>query len=757
MKAQARWLALATAATGLYFVLPRGGAWQAGVFLLTLVGSITLVGVQLARGLLPPVARLLFAGQVVYFSATAAWYVLPLLSRPYSFPSPIDLLFFAAYGVFGAFLFALTRIKRDRDRGHVFDVLVVTMSLLALAWRYVIDPALSTPGASSQARATAIAYPLAQLGLLALAVRLDLLAALRNSAEVAFAVWIAGELASDAAYGLTSAQGSFFYGHPLSIGWLVSYAAIGAFALDPNARRVLEPHDEEAPPSVGRRLTLLGLASLAPLTLLIAPVQLDRDESLVIGLASALSFALVLYRVSRLTVDVLEQRRLTGQLEEMTDQLRGQAFRDPLTGLANRVLLSERLTHALERPQARSSDGVSVLVIDLDGFKHVNDSMGHEAGDELLREVAARLLATVRPGDTVARPGGDEFAVLLEPADPPTAMRVAARVVESLRSPLTLGSRVVRPFASVGVAVSEEGFDAQAIMRYADVAMYAAKSSGGDRWEVYAVDRHRAVLERQRVEIELRGVAERGELVLHYQPIFELSTRNLVGCEALVRWQHPERGLLYPGAFIEAAEDSGAIVPMGLWVLDEACRQVVAWKDMLPAPVRVSVNLSRRQLRDAEVVESVEAVLQRTGVPRDLVTLELTETALMEDVATMLGVLDRLKALGVGLSMDDFGTGYSSLSDLRRLPVDIIKVDRAFVDGIAREHAEWSLTVAILQLATTLGKRTLAEGIETAAQLAHLRALGCEMGQGFLLARPMPADAFESFVFAAAEAASEWA
>jgi diguanylate cyclase (GGDEF)-like protein len=756
MKARNAWLVFGACVTVVFFLLPRGGAWQGAVFLLLLGGATALVGSRLLVGALPPVAWILFVGQIVYLAAATTWLVLPLVSGPQPFPSFIDALFFIAYAVFGLFLLALVRSKRDRDRGHMLDVLVVSISLFALAWRYVIQPAVQTPEASTAATITAVAYPLVQMGLLALAVRLDLLAAFRNSAEVALAVWIVGELAADAGYGLTSAQGSFAYGHPLSLGWMVSYVAIGAFALDRNAAVVLRPRADDEPPSVARRLTVLGLASLAPSTLLVLSGEHSRDELLVIGLASAVSFALVLYRVSRLTVDVIEQRRLTGQLEDMTHELRRQAFRDPLTGLANRVLFTERLNEAL-RARSSADETVAVLLVDLDGFKQVNDGMGHEAGDELLLEVAARLVGVVRPGDTVARPGGDEFVVLLDPADATTASRVAARVVDILRVPSRLRARTVRPVGSVGVAVADAPLDAEALMRQADVAMYAAKSAGGDRWEAYAVERHRSVLERQQFEVELRDVAERGELVLHYQPIFELATRRIVGCEALLRWQHPERGLLYPGSFIEVAEDSGAIVPMGLFVLEQACRQVMQWTERLPTPIHVSVNLSRRQLRDADVVESVEAVLRSTGVRRDLVTLELTETALMEDAGTMSGILEQLKGLGVGLSMDDFGTGYSSLSDLRRLPVDVIKVDRVFVEGIAREHAEWSLTVAILQLATTLGKRTLAEGIETAPQLAHLRALGCEMGQGFLLARPMPVHEFELTLFGEARRMAEGA
>ncbi|HEX2040332.1 MAG TPA: EAL domain-containing protein [Acidimicrobiales bacterium] len=754
MSTRTAWLVGGSAATILYFLLPSGGTWQAAVFVALLAASVALVGTRLRDRALPPVAGILFTGQLVYLAATAAWYVLPLALRPQPFPSFVDGLFFGAYAIFGVFLFALVRTKRDRDHGHLFDVLVITISLFALAWRYVIQPALDTPGASTAARVTGVAYPLVQMALLALAVRLDLLAAFRNPAEVALAVWIAGELAADAGYGLTSAQGSFTFGHPLSLGWMVSYIAIGAFALHPDAPAVLRPRRDDRAPSVTRRLTVLGIASLAPLVVLVASPEHSRDELLVIGLASAISFVLVLYRVSRLTVDVMEQRRLTGRLEDMAHELRRQAFRDPLTGLANRVLFTERLTEAL-RSRRSENESLAVLLVDLDAFKQVNDSMGHEAGDELLLEVAARLASAVRPGDIVARPGGDEFAVLLDPVDADSALRVAGRVVERLRQPHTLRARTVRPVASVGVALADAPLDAEALMRQADVAMYAAKSAGGDRWEAYAVERHRTVLDRQRLEMELRDVAERGELVLHYQPIFELATRRLVGCEALLRWQHPERGLLYPGAFIEAAEESGAIVPMGLFVLEEACHQVMRWVDALPTPIHVSVNLSRRQLHDTDVVESVESVLRKTGVRRDLVTLELTETALMEDTGTMSGLLERLKALGVGLSMDDFGTGYSSLSDLRRLPVDIIKVDRVFVDGIAREHAEWSLTVAILQLASTLGKRTLAEGIETAPQLAHLRALGCEMGQGFLLARPMPVEDFERTVLGEARRMAE--
>jgi diguanylate cyclase (GGDEF)-like protein len=425
-----------------------------------------------------------------------------------------------------------------------------------------------------------------------------------------------------------------------------------------------------------------------------------------------------------------------------------QSLHDPLTGLPNRVLLADRLNLALMRERRSESGAVTaVLFIDLDNFKLVNDSLGHRAGDELLVEVARRLDGLARGHDTVARFGGDEFVVLAENLPSGRhAMEIAARILEGLSQPVVAGRRTVDVHASVGVAVSESGDDADSLLRNADAAMYSAKDAGRGRVEVY--DRALGEQVRERLELEqaLRHALERDELRVHYQPKVNLADGTVVGAEALVRWEHPTRGLLGPFEFIGLAEETGLIVPLGRWVLEQACHQAQEWGGSL----LMSVNLSRRQLDQPDVVDMVRDTLAATGLRAEHLCLEVTETAVMADVALAVQTLEQLKQLGVKIAIDDFGVGFSSLSQLTDLPpVDILKVDRSFVDGI-EGHDRRAVVAAILALARTLDLTAVAEGIEHAAQVTALTELGCEIGQGFHFARPMPADAVGALLRGAA-------
>jgi diguanylate cyclase (GGDEF)-like protein/PAS domain S-box-containing protein len=425
--------------------------------------------------------------------------------------------------------------------------------------------------------------------------------------------------------------------------------------------------------------------------------------------------------------------------KELEAQLVHQAFHDGLTGLANRTLFAEGVEHAL----ARSGKGdLAVLFIDLDDFKHVNDSLGHAAGDQLLVAAARRLQGCLRPADTAARLGGDEFAVLLERvADAEAAALVAGRVLDTLHQPFGLNGRTIPIKASLGVATGRPGTDeAEELLRNADVAMYAAKAGGKDRYELFRPDMHEDMLQRLELETELRHAADRDQLVLHYQPIVELVSGRITRVEALVRWEHPTKGLLPPSAFIPLAEEQGLIGPIGNWVLLQACLQARRWQDQFPdaPPLSVHVNLSGRQLEEQRRVGEVVQALDTARLSPRLLTLEITESVLVSDIEAMSARLRELKGLGVLLAIDDFGTGYSSLSYLRRFPIDMLKIDKGFVDGIGRGREDTALAHAIVKLSHTLQLHAVAEGIEQAEQAAHLVTLGCRDGQGFYFSRPLP-------------------
>jgi diguanylate cyclase (GGDEF)-like protein len=413
-----------------------------------------------------------------------------------------------------------------------------------------------------------------------------------------------------------------------------------------------------------------------------------------------------------------------------------QAFHDPLTGLANRALFLDRLTQAWTRAK-RSGGVVGVLFADLDGFKTINDSLGHAAGDQLLIIAAQRLVSVVRATDTVARFGGDEFAILIEDArEPITAARLARQALEVLERVIEIDGREVFITASIGVAAGSE--DPNELLRNADLAMYEAKGQGKGRYELFQSHMHEAMAQRLELELELRGAAERNEFVLHYQPIVEMETGAVVGVEALTRWMHPSRGLIGPDEFIPLAEDSGQIHALGRWVLREACHQIVDWEND-HGKLHLSVNISSAQVRQASIVREVAEVLESTGLEPSRLTLEITETVLMDVSTSNLERLAALKRVGVQLAVDDFGTGYSSLQYLRRFPIDWLKMAKYFVDGVERSDSQSRLARAIVNLAHSLEIEVIAEGIESAQQSLVLSDVGCLWGQGFYYSPPLPA------------------
>ena len=434
--------------------------------------------------------------------------------------------------------------------------------------------------------------------------------------------------------------------------------------------------------------------------------------------------------------DVTDRNRLVNELAH-------QAFHDSLTGLANRALLSDRLEHALARSR-RLAATVAVLFCDLDGFKMVNDTLGHDAGDDLLVEVARRLAGNLRDGDTAARLGGDEFAIVLDETTTDDTIALAQRVLEVLREPFVVNERDVFVPASIGIADNgTDVLDADELLCRADIAMYAAKSRGRNRMEVFEPTMQTELAARHELHGDLRHALLRGELVVHYQPLLDLETQTIESFEALVRWNHPSRGLVGPDVFIPIAEETGLIVEIGRWVVREACRETMAWRALPGAQdLCIGVNVSSHQLYDDEFVDDIRAALDDSGLAPTGLILELTESTLLSDTTLVQERLDELTRLGIRIALDDFGTGYSSLAYLRSFPIDFLKIDQSFVNELSRESDDQGLIMvrSIISIGHNLNLGVIAEGIEQTNQLDELRKAGCNTGQGYLFARPVPPD-----------------
>ena len=447
-------------------------------------------------------------------------------------------------------------------------------------------------------------------------------------------------------------------------------------------------------------------------------------------------------RARELTQHTSGALRRAAEREILEEQLRHRAFYDSLTGLPNRALFLDRIAHGVARSD-RLSQELAVLFIDLDRFKVINDSLGHSAGDQLLVQVGRRLRSCLRESDTIARLGGDEFTVLLEGRSAVAdAMQAAERILAVLRAPFTIDGQEAYAAASIGISggtsIRESGRD---LLREADIALYRAKAAGRGRYTLFEPRMNHLPVEHLHLESELHRAIERNELRVHYQPIFALSDGRITGLEALVRWEHPEKGLIPPGHFIPLAEDTGLILPIGKWVLEEACRQMHQWQVSYPGAedLFVSVNVSARQLQDHRLLHDVEEAVRHSGLNPGHVQLEITESVVMQEPEATVVKLNALKGLGIKLAVDDFGTGYSSLAYLKRFPIDVLKVDRAFVGGLAQGGHDSAIVQTVVSLAKALGLHTTAEGIEERSQWTMLEKLGCDQGQGFVFARPLKA------------------
>jgi diguanylate cyclase (GGDEF)-like protein/PAS domain S-box-containing protein len=433
--------------------------------------------------------------------------------------------------------------------------------------------------------------------------------------------------------------------------------------------------------------------------------------------------------------DITEYKRIAEQLER-------HGLYDALTNLPNRALFTNRLEHLFRRAERQTGQHLpfAVLYFDVDRFKGVNDSFGHRAGDDLLVEIARRLERSLRPGDTLARLGGDDFAILLEDLrEGSDATRVADRIQQNLVAPFSVEGSEVFCSASIGIALGPSSYtQPHEMLRDANTAMYRAKANGRAGHQIFDADMHKRAVSQLRIENDLRRALERQEFIVYYQPIVDLKTRSLTGFEALIRWMHPQRGLVPPGDFIPVAEETGLIKPMGLWVLQESCRQIKAWRDRGGPPMRISVNLSGHQLAQPDLVDQIRKTLETTGIDPQLLAVEVTESALVRDMASAAAVLTELRRLKVHVNVDDFGTGYSSLSYLQNLPVDTLKIDRSFVKTMDQQGGRSEIVRAIIALAHSLNMTVVAEGVETRGQLDALTALSCNAAQGYFFARPLP-------------------
>ncbi len=455
--------------------------------------------------------------------------------------------------------------------------------------------------------------------------------------------------------------------------------------------------------------------------------------------------------LAKMLTTIEHQTDEINQFPRRLDQLARQAFRDPLTSLPNRALFVDRLAHALTRTERRG-ELLAVLFLDLDRFKVINDSLGHSVGDQLLVGISQRLAVCLRPEDTIARLGGDEFAILLEDVkDASAAAAVAERLGAELQRPFVFEGRELFVTVSIGIALTiSRRMTPEDILREADLAMYHAKARGKARHEVFDKSMNKPAQDRLGLELDLRHAITRGDFTLHYQPVVALDSGRITEVEALIRWKHPERGLLFPADFVALTEETGLIVPLGRWIITEACRQLQEWRAAgVVTPLVMSVNLSARQLQHLHLVDDVAHALEETRIDPGALRLEITETVVMQEAPSTLAKLEALKKLGVRLAIDDFGTGYSSLGYLKRFPVDTLKIDRSFVNGIGRDVEDTAIVRAVITVAKSLGLAVTAEGIENDGQLTELRALGCDRGQGYLFAKPISGDRIPELLAAA--------
>jgi diguanylate cyclase (GGDEF)-like protein len=727
-------------AIAVYYAMPQAGVAQAVI--LCLVNAAAAAAAYTAAVRAHGLSRIVWAffGVAMTLStlANVPYYGYPLLTgRPTPFPSPVDALWLLTFPCFVVALIALAKQRRGDDyTGNLLDSLILIAGGGTLMWVYMLAPAVHSHGLPVLAHVVSALYPAMDLVVFAMLVRL-LVGSQRNGSIRLLVGSLVALLVSDLVESIALSNGTYHVGGPSDGLWMLSYLLIAVAAIHPTARVF-----PQAAAATGHRITYGRLVFLGG-ALVSGPMLLATrpHEVVLVACSSAATFLLVMARMALLNRNLASA---SAAVELKTDELRHQALHDALTGLPNRALIMDRIEQLLARNHRNGTTGAA-LYVDLDEFKNVNDTLGHDAGDRLLQAVAARLTASLREVDTIGRMGGDEFVVLIDGADLQCAPElVAERVLEVMRQPFDIAGAGLPMVvtASVGIAV---GFREEPgeLLREADVALYQAKAAGKDCAELFHPDMDSRGQHRYELEFDLRSALEAGQFHLVYQPIYNLDDLDLVGVEALIRWDHPTLGEIQPDEFIPLLESSGQIVDVGRWVLLEACVQMAAWRER-GSDLTISVNVSGRQLDRDTILDHVRAALEISHLEAAMLTLEITETALMRNVDATARRLAQLKDLGVQIAIDDFGTGYSSLSYLQRFSVDCIKIDRTFTDAITRSPESDALIHTLVQLGKDLGLKTLAEGVENTDQVDHLRSEQVNEVQGFLLARPLKPEMLET-------------
>jgi len=736
--------------------------------------------------------RWLAISQAAWWMGVLMWTYLELGLGEQPHSSLADLFYLASYlfSLVGMLSFPVERSLWRENRKVILDVGIVVLAAALSIWVAWLGPLLSGYATDWPTLALSLAYPVSDLAIIwawVYALFRRLVGQPRGPLFILAASWLCLVI-TDVWYGHQTVLGSYTSGALLDLGWVISHSLLILAGLLQSSAQPLTANTvlpttakshERFTRTVRFIMPYLGLA----ITFILLIVEY-RSASILQKPLMAMGFGILLALVAArqvltrlenerlseaLTFELAERRRTQAELqalnlelerriEERTyelrqseDQLKHKTLHDALTGLPNRVLLIDRLGQALERTRRQPDYGFAVLFLDFDGFKIINDSLGHAEGDALLMHVARRLQNTVRSVDTVARLGGDEFVILLENVSGQAdVLRTVERLQVELAQPFDLNGHRVFATASIGLVLSQQYpyRSADEVLRDADTAMYQAKFNGKARYMLFDDSMRAQVVARLNMENELREAIERQEFLLHYQPILDLRNQRLAGFEALLRWHHPQRGYVLPMEFIPVAEETGLVMPIGRWVLWQAVRQMAAWHQQSEAyrNLTISVNLSAQQFKQPQLADEVAKALAETGLPAGALKLEITESTFMEEAEAAVYTLNRLRSLGVQVQIDDFGTGYSSLSYLHRFPIDTLKVDRSFVARMGREGENSEIVRTIVTLAHDLGMTVIAEGVETNEQLEHVKQMACELGQGYLISKPLAAEHATQFL-----------
>jgi diguanylate cyclase (GGDEF)-like protein len=752
---------------GLFFLMPS----QLGhdtVYLSIGMGSfaLILVGIRINR---PPdrLAWYLVAAAGLCFSLgdLAGDYFTDIVHQATPVPSIADLFYLLGYPFLFVGVSRLSRNPYQRARREDYaDAAIIALGSLTLAWHFLLNPYVHEQGISTLGRLVAMAYPIMDVALVFVLFKSVVFGSIRRTYHLWLMASMAVMFVADFSFDLLVLHNAYYTGQFCDAFFLIEYVLVAVAALHPSVGAVddaelahVAPDPETSLHEVdwqrtetGRRLPLVALAAFIPPLLLVATALSGTSVNVTaVSVLCLAVFAVIamrmLWMLTRISDQAADLEHHAHQLEEshaardtLEADLRHLAYHDELTGLANRALLQERVGLALAG-LAGTGRTVALCFGDLDGFKAVNDSLGHHVGDSVLARVADIISANVRPGDTVARMGGDEFAVLMpDVRDQGIAVDIAQRIVVALDDDLGAKGTQSGISMSIGLTITDSATNPEELIGEADAAMYEAKSRGRNRIEVFDPSMRARLTERIEVTNGFRGALERGEFHLLYQPVLALDSMRVCGFEALARWDHPVLGPVPPSTFIPLAEETGFIVPLGRWALDEATRQLAEWSDATSWGLRMAVNLSRRQLTSPGLADDVRRAISAAGIDPAQLALEITENVLMDDPERATVALAELRAIGIAIAVDDFGTGYSSLSYLQRFPMDILKIDRAFIEPLNRsEPASTALVSTIIGLAHTMGLDVVAEGIERPDQLERLVELGCSKGQGFLMARPL--------------------